>query len=87
VRLRLRGDCGSALSFCAPVEREWFLLPDRSTQIMSLFIAQRHAWSLARTLMVCITLFQAGDEYSVMPSADYDGDTNKIVREYDPFCF
>ena len=29
---------------------------------MSLFIAQRHAWSLARTLMVCVTLFHAGHE-------------------------
>jgi hypothetical protein len=87
VRLRLRGDCGSALSFGAPVEREWFLLPDRSTQIMSLFIAQRHAWSLARTLMVCITLFQAGNGYGAIPSADYDGDIDRIVREYDPFCF
>lgn len=54
---------------------------------MSLFIAQRHAWSLARTLMVSITLFQAGDEYSAVPSADYDGDIDLIVREYDPFCF
>jgi hypothetical protein len=71
----------------APVEREWFLLPDRSTQVMSLFIAQRHAWSLARTLMVCITLFQAGDGYGAMPSADYDGDADRIVRVYDPFCF
>jgi hypothetical protein len=87
VRLRLRGDCGSAPSFCAPVEREWFLLPDRSTQIMSLFIAQRHAWSLARTLMVCIIVFRTGKTFGVMPASDYDGDTDIIVREYDPFCF
>ena len=54
---------------------------------MPLNIAQRHAWSLARTLMVCITLFHTGENYGVMPSDDYDGDTSKIVREYDPFCF
>ena len=52
---------------------------------MSLIIAQRHAWNLARTLMVCVTLFQAGDAYGVMPSAEYDGEQDTIVREYDPF--
>jgi hypothetical protein len=61
--------------------------PRQEQRSMSLFIAQRHAWSLARTLMVCITLFQAGDGYSAMPSADYDGDADRIIREYDPFCF
>lgn len=52
---------------------------------MSLTIAQRHAWSLARTLMVCITLFQAGNGYSAVPSSEFDGDPCSIVREYDPF--
>ncbi len=52
---------------------------------MSLTIAQRHAWNLARTLMVCVTLFQTGDLFGVMPSAEYDGDSDQIVREYDPF--
>ena len=33
----------------------------------------RHAWNLARTLMVCVTLFRAGAAYGVMPSAEYDG--------------
>jgi len=32
---------------------------------MSLTIAQRHAWSLARTLMVCVTLFHAGNGYAI----------------------
>jgi len=53
---------------------------------MPLSIAQRHAWSLARTLMVCITLFQAGTGYAAMPSAEYDGDADRIVRIYDPFA-
>lgn len=54
---------------------------------MPLSLAQRHAWSLARTLMVCITLFQAGNGYAVVPSAEFDGDASSIVCEYDPFNF
>ena len=52
---------------------------------MSLSIAQRHAWSLARTLMVCIILFRAGEGYGAVPTAEYDGNADQIVREYDPF--
>ena len=52
---------------------------------MPLNIAQRHAWSLARTLMVCITLFRTGDVFGVMPSAEYDGDISFVLAEYDPF--
>jgi len=52
---------------------------------MSLTIAQRHAWSLARTLMVCVTLFHVGNGYAVVPTSEFDGDTDSIVREYDPF--
>ncbi|MFA7586056.1 MAG: hypothetical protein WCY11_07660 [Novosphingobium sp.] len=52
---------------------------------MPLPLAQRHAWNLARTLMVCITLFRAGAAYGVMPSAEYDGDASQILHEYDPF--
>jgi hypothetical protein len=53
---------------------------------MPLNIAQRHAWSLARTLMVCITLFHTGDNYGVMPSDEYDGDLEQVVTVYDPFA-
>ena len=52
---------------------------------MSLKTAQRHAWSLARTLMVCVTLFQAGKGYAVVPTSEFDGDPSSVVREYDPF--
>ena len=31
---------------------------------MSLTIAQRHAWSLACTLMVCVTKVHAGNAYA-----------------------
>ena len=52
---------------------------------MSLKIAQRHAWSLARTLMVCVTLFQDGDGYAVVRTNEFDGDTDSVIHEYDPF--
>ena len=52
---------------------------------MSLSLAQRNAWSLAKTLMVCVTLFKAGSGYSVMPSTEFDGAPETIIHEYDPF--
>lgn len=52
---------------------------------MPLAIAQRHAFSLACTLMVSITLFQAGQGYAAVPTAEFDGDEASIVHEYDPF--
>lgn len=48
-------------------------------------LAQELAWSLATTLMACITLFKAEGGYSVVPSAEFDGDPDTIVRDYDPF--
>jgi hypothetical protein len=43
---------------------------------MSQALSTAHArgWNLATTLMVCITVFQAGySEFGVLPSAEYDG--------------
>ena len=52
----------------------------------ALSIAHARGWNLATTLMVCITVFHAGNgEYGVMPSAEYDGDPATIIREFDPF--
>ena len=52
---------------------------------MSLSLAQRNAWSLAKTLMVCVTLFKAGSGYSVAPTSEFDGDPASVVHDYDPF--
>ncbi len=52
---------------------------------MSLSLAQRNAWSLAKTLMVYIALFRTDQSYGVMPSAEFDGDPSQIVHEYDPW--
>ncbi len=53
---------------------------------MSLKLAQANAWSLAKTLMVVIVLFQIDGGYGVMPANEYDGDPASIVHEYDPFA-
>lgn len=52
---------------------------------MSLTLAQACAWNLATTLMVCVVLIATTDGYSVMPSAEFDGDLDCVVHEYDPF--
>lgn len=53
---------------------------------MPLSLAQRSAWSLAKTLLVCVTLYKAGNGYSVTPSAEFDGDPSSVVHEYDPWA-
>ncbi len=50
-----------------------------------LSLAQQHAWSLAKTLMVCITLFRAECGYGVVTSDEFDGDASSIFFDYDPF--
>jgi len=52
---------------------------------MSLKLAQAHAFSLAKTLMVCVVLIQTSDGYGVMVAAEFDGDSAQIIHEYDPF--
>ena len=52
---------------------------------MSLEAAQRYAWSLACSLKVVIVLIITPHGYAAMPSDDYDGTPDKIVREYDVF--
>ena len=50
-----------------------------------LSLAQSHAFHLARTLMVPVTLFRSAGEYGVLPSDEIDdGDALDIVHEYDP---
>ena len=53
---------------------------------MSLNTAQRYAWNLAKTLMVEITLFETAGGYGAIPSVEFEGDADSIVREYDPFA-
>ncbi|MFH3480670.1 hypothetical protein [Xanthobacter variabilis] len=54
---------------------------------MSSIDAQAFALSLAKTLMVVIVIFRAGDgSLSVVPADEFDGDASQIVREIDPFA-
>ena len=59
---------------------------ERQKPFMSLDAAQRYAWNLACTLKVIIILITTDSGYQVMTSDDYDGDADKIVREYDPWA-
>ncbi len=49
-----------------------------------LVLAQSHAWNLARTLMIPMTLFQVDDTFGVMPTEDLDGAALEVICEYAP---
>ncbi|MFG1352651.1 hypothetical protein [Xanthobacter autotrophicus] len=50
-----------------------------------LSLAQSHAFQLARTLMVPVTLFEVDGEFGVMPSNELDDADVVVVHDYDPF--
>lgn len=52
-----------------------------------LFLAQSHAFQLARTLMVPVTLFEVDGAFGVMPSDELDDADLIVVHEYDPHQF
>jgi len=47
-------------------------------------LAQDFAWSLATSLMTCITLFKSGGGYGAMLTSEFDGDPASVLYEYDP---
>lgn len=49
-----------------------------------LILARSHAYHLARTLMVCVILFQTDGGYGVIPSDEFDGNSFYIILEFDP---
>ncbi len=54
---------------------------------MPLNLAQKNAWTLARTLMTIVIVIRIDiREYGVVEAQDFDGDPDLIVREYDPFA-
>lgn len=57
------------------------------SRIMShdLNLAQNHAFDLARTLLVPVTLFRIDGEYGVLPSEDLDDAEVEVLHEYDPW--
>ncbi|WP_454685447.1 hypothetical protein [Ancylobacter moscoviensis] len=52
-----------------------------------LSLAQSHAFQLARTLMIPVTLFEVDGEFGVMPSDELDDADVVVVHEYDPYQF
>lgn len=50
----------------------------------NLELAQRHAWSLARTLMIPVVLFRSDDQYCVLPADEIEGTEIEALYEYDP---
>ncbi|THK36764.1 hypothetical protein EHS39_18425 [Ensifer sp. MPMI2T] len=52
-----------------------------------LALAQSHAFALARTLMVPVTLFRSGEGFGVLPSDELDEGEVEIIAEYDPFSY
>ncbi|UVK49862.1 hypothetical protein DBIPINDM_007946 (plasmid) [Mesorhizobium sp. AR02] len=53
----------------------------------NLSLSQSHAFQLARTLMVPVTLFQVDGEYGVLPSDELDDADVIVLHEYDPYQF
>ena len=50
-----------------------------------LSLAQNHAFALARTLMVPVTVFQADGAYGVLPSDEIDAaDDLHVIHGFDP---
>ncbi len=50
-----------------------------------LSLSQNHAFALARTLMVPVTVFQADGAYGVLPSDEIDAaDDLHVIHEFDP---
>ena len=50
-----------------------------------LSLAQKHAWNLARTLMIPVILFKSDDEYGVLPADEVEDADIIILFEYDPY--
>ena len=48
-------------------------------------LAQKHAWNLARTLMVPVILFKVDGAYGVMPADELDDAEVEPLFEYDPY--
>jgi len=53
----------------------------------NLSLAQNHAYDLARTLMIPVTLFRVDGEYGVMPSEDLEDGEVEVIFEYDPYQY
>jgi hypothetical protein len=51
----------------------------------SLGLAQEFAYSLATSLMVCVTLFRSDAGYGAMLTSEFDGSPDTVLHVYDPW--
>jgi hypothetical protein len=88
LRLRLRGDRGRLRTPTGAIERGSASLQGGALQMSHDFsLAQSHAFQLARTLMVPVTLFQVDGAFGVLPSDELDDADVVFILEYDPYQF
>ena len=86
LRLRLRGDRDRGRAFEEPSSGNWPAPYGALEMSHDLSLAQNHAFQLARTLMVPVTIFQVDGEYGVLPSDELDdADGIEPIFEYDPY--
>ena len=52
----------------------------------TLTVAHARGWDLATTLMACVVVFETEGGYGVLPTAEFDGDPETAVHEFDPFA-
>lgn len=67
--------------------RELARFPMEPHDVARSSLAQSHAFHLARTLMVPVTLFRSAGEYGVLPSEELDDADVDVIHEIDPFDF
>lgn len=86
LRPSIRGDRGRVPGCVGACRAGSGPASQRREPIMSLEAAQRYAWNLACTLKVIIILIETDQGYNAMPSDDYDGDVERVIREYDVYA-
>ena len=48
-------------------------------------LAQEFAWSLATSLMACVTLFRSEGGYGAMLTNEFEGAEEMVINVYDPW--
>ncbi len=48
-------------------------------------VARSHAFQLAQTLMVPVTVFRSNGAFGVLPFAELDDGEAELIAEFDPF--
>ena len=84
LRLRLHGDRGRLRILTEPSSGDRPRSKVEPSNVARSFPRPAHAFQLARTLMVPVTLFQVDGEFGVMLSDELDDADVVVIHEYDP---